>query len=86
MGLGQRAPLVLEAPRRLEGGSSLAEQDRIAGEAKDKIRPTVGGDHVDARGCGQWGRRYDSRRTKIMAFSAPVGRMPNSVRYSNFLS
>jgi len=39
MGLGQRDPLVLEPPRLLEGGRSLAQQDGIAREAKEKIRP-----------------------------------------------
>ena len=47
MGLGQRHPLMVEAPRLLDGGRGLAEQDGIAREAKDKIRPAVGGDHID---------------------------------------
>ena len=47
MGLGERHPLVVETPRLLEGGRGLAEQDGIAREAKDKIRPAVGGDHID---------------------------------------
>jgi len=47
MDVGERAPLVMEAPRRLDSRSRLAEQDGIAGEAKDKIHCTVGGNHVD---------------------------------------
>jgi len=47
MGLGQRHPLVVETPRLLEGGRGLAEQDGIAREPKDKIRPAGGGDHID---------------------------------------
>ena len=47
MGLGQRDPLVMETPRLLQGGRGLAQQDGIASEAKDKIRPAVGGDYVD---------------------------------------
>src|SRR5439155_10327053 len=39
MGVGQRDPLVMEPPRLLEGGCGLTEQDSIAREAKDKIRP-----------------------------------------------
>ena len=52
MGLSQRHPLVMELPGCLDGGSSLAEQDGIAGEAKDAIRPAVGGDDVDDLGGG----------------------------------
>jgi hypothetical protein len=37
----------METPRFLEGGRSLAEPDSLACEAKDKVRPAVGGDHVD---------------------------------------
>lgn len=48
MGLGQRRPLVMEPPGRLNGGRGLAEQNGIARKAKDKIRPAVGGDHFDA--------------------------------------
>ena len=47
MGLGERHALAVETPRLLEGGRGLAEQDGIAREAKDKIRPAVGGDDVD---------------------------------------
>ena len=50
MGLGQGDPLVLETPCLLDGGSGLTEQDGIASEAKDKIRPAVGRDHVDDLG------------------------------------
>jgi hypothetical protein len=50
MGLSQRHPLVMELPCRLDGGSSVAEQNGIASEAKDKIRPAVGGDHIDDPG------------------------------------
>ena len=53
MGLGQRHPLGMETPRLLDGGRGLAEQDGIASEAKDKIRPAVGGDHVDDLGGGK---------------------------------
>ena len=41
MGLGQRHPLVLETPRLLDGGSGLAEPDRITREAKDHIGPAA---------------------------------------------
>ena len=47
MGVSQGDPVVMETARLLEGGRSLTEQDRIAREAKDKIGPAVGGDHVD---------------------------------------
>ena len=47
MGLGQGDLLVLETTRCLDGGSGLAEQDGLASEAKDAIRPASGGDHVD---------------------------------------
>ena len=50
MGLGQGDPLVLETPCLLDGGSGLTEQDGIASEAKDKIPPAVGRDHVDDLG------------------------------------
>src|SRR5215470_9283925 len=36
---GQRDPLVMEPPRRLHGGSGLAEEDGMASEAKDKSGP-----------------------------------------------
>ena len=47
MGVGQGDALVMETPRFLAGGNGLAEQDGIAREAKDKIRPAVGGDHIE---------------------------------------
>jgi hypothetical protein len=52
MGPGARAPLVLEMPRLLEGGRSLAEQDGLASKAKDTIGPAGGGEHVDDCGGG----------------------------------
>jgi hypothetical protein len=39
MGLGQRYPLLVETTGLFDGGRSLAQQDGIASEAKDKIRP-----------------------------------------------
>ena len=53
MGVGQRDPLVMETPGLLDGGRGLAEQDGIAREAKDKIGPAVGGDHVEDLGGGK---------------------------------
>src|SRR5262249_23700581 len=50
MGLGQGDPVAMESPRLLERGGGLPEQDGIAREAKNKIRPTVGGDHIDDLG------------------------------------
>jgi hypothetical protein len=41
MGLGQRAPLVMEPPPLLEGGSGLAAPDGMAREAKDTIGPAA---------------------------------------------
>ena len=52
MGLRQRHPLVLELPGGLAGGSRRAEQDGMAGEAKDALRPAVGGADVEDRGGG----------------------------------
>ena len=52
MGAGQGDPLLMETTGRLPGGSGLAEQDGIARQAKDKIGPAVGGDHIDDRGGG----------------------------------
>ena len=52
MGLSPCHPLVMELPGGLDGGSSRAEQDGMAGEAKDAIRPAVGGDDVDDLGGG----------------------------------
>ena len=53
MGPGQGHPLVMEMTRGLDGGSTLAEQDGVASKAKDKIRPAVGGDHVDDLGSSK---------------------------------
>jgi hypothetical protein len=53
MGLGQRDPLVLETLRLLDGGSSLAEQDGMASEAKDTIGPASLRKHLDHLWCGQ---------------------------------
>jgi hypothetical protein len=47
MGLSQRDPLAMETPRLLQSGRGLAQQDGIASEAKNNIRPAVGGDDVD---------------------------------------
>ena len=47
MDVGQGDPLVMETPRLLERRPGLTEQDGIARKAKDKIRPAVGGDHID---------------------------------------
>ena len=47
MSPGQRDPLVMETPRRLKGGSGLAEQDGSASEAKDQIGPAAMCDHLD---------------------------------------
>ena len=53
LSLGQGDPLVMETPRLLDGRRGVAEQDGIASETKDKIRPAVGGDHVDDLGGGK---------------------------------
>ena len=50
MSPGQGDSLVVEMTRGLDGGRCLAEQDGVAREAKDKICPAVGGDHVDDLG------------------------------------
>src|SRR5262249_38843716 len=47
MGVSQGDPVAMEPPRLLERGGGLPEQDGIAREAKNKIRPAVGGDHLD---------------------------------------
>jgi hypothetical protein len=47
MGLGQRAPLVMQTTRLLEGGRSLAEQDSIPSQAKDKIGPAPMREYID---------------------------------------
>ena len=47
MGLGQRAPLVMETPRLREGGCGLAQQDGMAREAKDNRGPASLRDHLD---------------------------------------
>jgi len=46
-GVGQGAPVVMETPRLLERRRGLTEQAGVAREAKNKIRPAVGGDHSD---------------------------------------
>ena len=51
MGPGERDPLVMEMPRLLEGGRSLAKQDGIASGRAN--RSAVGGDHVDDFGGGE---------------------------------
>ena len=53
VGVCQGDPLLMETTGRLHGGSGLAEQDGITSEAKDKIGPAVGGDHVDDLGGGK---------------------------------
>jgi len=45
MGVRQGDSVAMETPRLLERGCGLPE-DGIAGEAKDKICPAVGGDHL----------------------------------------
>lgn len=51
MGRGQCDPVAMETPRLLERGCGLTEPDGIAREAKNTIRPAVGGDHShDLRG------------------------------------
>lgn len=47
MDMGQGDPLVMETPCLLERRRRLTEQDGIARKAKDKIRPALGGDHID---------------------------------------
>ena len=47
MGLGQRAPLVMETPRLREGGSGLAQQDGMAREAKDNSGLASLRDHLE---------------------------------------
>ena len=53
VGVGQGDPLLMETTGRRQSGSGLAEQDGIAREAKDKIGPAVGGDHIDDLGGGK---------------------------------
>ena len=53
MSPGQSDPLVMEMTRGLDGGRRLAEQDGVACETKDKIRPAVGGDHGDDLGSSK---------------------------------
>src|SRR5215831_14823680 len=53
MSPGQGDPLVMEMTRGLDGGRSVAEQDGVARETKDTIRPAVGSDHVDALGSSK---------------------------------
>ncbi len=53
MSPGQGDPLVMELTGGLDGGRSLAEQDGVAREAKDKIRPAVGGDYIDDLGSSK---------------------------------
>ena len=50
MRLSQGYPLVMKTTRRRQGRSPLAEQDGVAGEAKDEIGPAVGRDHIDDLG------------------------------------
>ena len=50
MGVGQGDPVVMETPGLLERGRGLTEQDGIARETKNKIRPAVGGEHSDDLG------------------------------------
>ena len=51
MGMGQCDPAAMEPPCLLERGRGLTEQDGIAREAKDTIRPAVGGEPInDLRG------------------------------------
>ena len=90
MGLGQGAPLLVEPACLLHDRGGLAEQDGIAREAKDEIGPASMGDAprslpVSRNDCRR-GRGYGSEAsgaaertgdaTKIIAFSAPVGRVP----------
>ena len=89
MSPGQGDPLVMEMTRGLDGGRSVAEQDGVARETKDTIRPAVGSDHVDAlgsskmtiaadqnMGVGPVAPQIRQQPDKIIAFSVPVGRMP----------
>jgi hypothetical protein len=50
MGSGARAPVGRETPRLLQSGSGGAEPDGMASEAKDTLRPALGGEHVEALG------------------------------------
>jgi hypothetical protein len=76
MGLSPCHPLVMELPGCLEGGSSLAEQDGIAGEAKDAIRPAVGGDDVDDLGGGTMTIAADEE-VGLGPVAPPIGQQPD---------
>ena len=90
MGLRQGGPLLVQMACFLQDGFGVAEQDGIAGEAEDEIDQRPMGDAPRSPpGCakwlsprtriwvwGQWRRRKARSRTKIIAFSAPVGRVP----------
>ena len=47
MGLREGSPLLVQAPRFLQDGFGVAEQDRIAGQAEDEIDPVPMGEHLD---------------------------------------
>jgi len=52
MGLREGGPLLVQPPRLLHDGGRLAEQDRIARQAEDKIRQAPMSDHLN----DLWGR------------------------------
>src|SRR5262249_22896176 len=52
MGMAEASPIVEQPPRRLHDGGNLAEEDRIARQAEDKIRQAPMSDHLN----DLWGR------------------------------
>jgi hypothetical protein len=89
MGLREGGARLVQTAHLLEDRVGLAQQDGIAGQAEDKIDPSPMGQHLAHFGVATWlfprtrmwvrgqcRRRTARRRTKIMAFSLPGGRVP----------
>jgi len=53
MGLRQSGPLLVQLACLLHDGCGVAEQDRIAGQAEDKIDQVSMGQHFDHLRCGE---------------------------------
>ena len=52
MGLRESSPLLVQMPRLLHDGCGVTQQDRIAGQAEDKIDQVSMGEHLDHLRCG----------------------------------
>ena len=90
MGLREGGPLLVQPPRLLQDGCGVAQQDRYCrpGRRRNRSRCRWASTSITSgvakwlsprtRICvrGQWRRRKARSRTKIIAFSAPVGRVP----------